>query len=72
MLAVRNGSQQKGEEVTNKELIDHCNVFWRVSYCGECSYRHICDVFHAKYHDTPYLCDTYYDGKYYTDEEIEE
>ena len=56
----------------NKELIDHCNAFWGVrGYCKDCPYGDICGIFHAKYHDTPYRCDTLYDGKYYTDEEIE-
>lgn len=58
--------------MTNKELIDHCNNFWGVcGYCADCPHEKICYVFHAKYHDTPYRCDTFYDGRYYTEEEIE-
>lgn len=61
--------------MTNKELIDHCNSFWgkRGRRCEDCPYSHTyCDAFlKAHHHETPFMCDTLHDGKYYTDEEIE-
>lgn len=60
--------------MTNKELIDYCNTNWgKAHLCGECPYnRTYCDAFLKSHHnETPLMCDTLHDGKYYTDEEIE-
>lgn len=73
MLTVKNGSQQKGEEVKNKELIDHCNSFWDVvGHCEDCKYNlSYCEAFFLKCGDTPYKMNTLLDGEFYTEEEIE-
>ena len=58
--------------MTNRKLIDYCNSHWDKAHrCEECPYnRTYCDAFCANNHETPFMLDKYFDGKYYTDKEI--
>ena len=57
--------------MTNKKLIDHCNSFWtHNTICSKhCPYNEYCNMFMAKYGETPYLEDEFHE-EWYTDEEI--
>lgn len=57
--------------MTRKQLIDHCNKFWgKEGYCGGCKYADTyCEVYCAKYGDTPYMGDKY-NAERYTDDEM--
>ena len=60
--------------MTNKDLIDFCNLHWGITKrifpnnpCIGCVNKKICDNFWLKYRDTPYKNEY---SKLYSDEEI--